>query len=290
MLFRSDYIGELAASVKTTDDDFWHDTLKRWLVGMVAGATQSEAVNQHALMLYSRGQGVGKSTWVKRLLPPELTTYQRTGAIDFNNKDHAMLLSTHLLINLDEFDGVRRDEVAALKRILTQSTITERKVYATQMKQYARHASFIGSTNNRHCLQDMEGNRRFLISTVNYIDLTYHVHHAGLYAQAMQLLHNGFQYWYAGGEIDALNARNEAYRQKDSVEELFYVRYAKSVPPGGAIKWLSAGHIASQLSITLRTPMNIHTQHILTRLLDRDGFVHRRGTNGQTEYAVFEKD
>lgn len=46
----------------------------------------------------------------------------------------------------------------------------------------------IGSTNNRHCLQDIGGNRRFLTVTVREIDYHKEVNHAGIYAQAMALL------------------------------------------------------------------------------------------------------
>ena len=91
---------------------------------MVVCATNDSIANHHVLVLYSKAQGLGKSSWVQKLLPPELSEYRRTGMIDFNAKDHSMLLSTHLLINLDEFDGVRRVEVAALKRIISIDTVT----------------------------------------------------------------------------------------------------------------------------------------------------------------------
>ena len=68
-----DYIGELADSVKNTGDDVWHDTLKRWLVWMEAGASQSQAVNQHAVMLYSTCHVVGQSTYCSCLYPIYLT-------------------------------------------------------------------------------------------------------------------------------------------------------------------------------------------------------------------------
>ena len=54
--------------------------------------------------------------------------------VNSNNKDHSMLLTTHLLVNLDEFDGVKRSEVADLKRAITQDSINERKAYAQWAK------------------------------------------------------------------------------------------------------------------------------------------------------------
>ena len=63
--------------------------------------------------------------------------------------DHQILLSTHLIINMEEFEGVRMEELAGLKRIITQESITERKAYDLQAYNFTRHASFIASTNSR---------------------------------------------------------------------------------------------------------------------------------------------
>ena len=51
-------------------------------------------------------RGKGKSTFIRNLLPDTLRTYYRNGMITPENKDHMLLLSTCLIINLEEFDGV----------------------------------------------------------------------------------------------------------------------------------------------------------------------------------------
>ena len=283
-----DYIEQYADAVQTTNQEFWRESFKRWLVGLVACSTIDEVVNQYALILFSSGQGLGKSTWVRKLLPPQLHEYQRVGLIDFKAKDHSLMLSTTMLVNLDEFDGVRNEDVAALKRMISTDSVTERKVYATQAKYYVRRASFIGSTNNEQCLQDIGGNRRFLISTVCDVDMDFQVNHAGLYAQALHLLKGGYQYWYSGDEIAELNLRNEAYRQKDPVEELLYVRFRPATDVDYTAKWMSAGHIAARMNMMSRVPINANTHSIIVRLLERDGFMSRKGNMNQTEYKVYE--
>ena len=52
-------------------------------------------------------RGKEKSTWIRHLLPPELAEYYRNGMIDPANKDDLLLLSTRLLINMEEFEGVK---------------------------------------------------------------------------------------------------------------------------------------------------------------------------------------
>ena len=282
----TDYIGQLADMVTTTNQEFWHKSLKKWLVGMVACATIDKAVNQHALMLYSSGQGIGKSTWVRRLLPPELEEYQRTGMVNTNNKDHSMLLSTHLLINLDEFDGVKRSELADLKRIITLDSVNERKAYAADTKMMVRRASFIASTNNQKCLQDMEGNRRFLMSTVLNVDLSQEINYTGVYSQAYHLLNHGYRYWFVGEEIVDINERNEHYRMKEPAEELFYVHFRKASEADYMAKWLPAAQIMAYLGTVSRIGQDVYTQNTIVKLVERDGFNKRTGTSGLTEYQV----
>ena len=64
-------------------------------------------------------------------------------------------------------------ELAALKRIIAQDNVTQRKAYDIEAFTLPRHCSFIASTNNRQCLQDIGGNRRFLPITITGID--YHL-------------------------------------------------------------------------------------------------------------------
>ena len=118
----TDYIGQLAETVQTEDQEFWKKSFRRWFVGMLACALQDEAVNHLVIILYSE-QGKGKSTWIRRLLPPEWREYYRNGMANPENKDHQLMLSTHLIINMEEFDGARISDLAGLKRTITQESV-----------------------------------------------------------------------------------------------------------------------------------------------------------------------
>ena len=150
----TDYIGQLADTVQAEDQEFWRKSFRRWFVGMLACALQDDTVNHLVIILYSE-QGKGKSTWIRRLLPPEWREYYRNGMANPENKDHQLLLSTHLIINMEEFEGARVGDLAGLKRVITQESVTERKAYDAQAYTFIRHASFIASTNSRQCLQDI---------------------------------------------------------------------------------------------------------------------------------------
>ncbi|MCD8183318.1 MAG: hypothetical protein LUE99_09760 [Bacteroides sp.] len=283
----TDYIGLLADSVVTDDRELWHEGFRRWLVGMVACALHDDRMNQLVLILYSE-QGKGKSSWTRRLLPPEWKEYFYNGMIDPRNKDHAQLLSTRLIINMEEFEGVKPGDLAELKRIITQENVTQRKVYDLQAFTFVRHASFIGSTNNRQCLQDVAGNRRFLPVTVREVDYRTAVNYAGVYSQALSLLRSGFRYWYEGKEIERLNAHNELHRLKDPVEENLFVYFRPAEPEDFCTKWMPAALILSKIAIYGKVQANRQSMQALVQVLQRHVFSTRTNAQGSTEYKVVE--
>lgn len=175
---KTDHIGQLTKTVKAADQAFFEDSFRRWLVGMVACAINDEVQN-HQLMLLHGAQGKGKSTFIRRLLPPELKDYYRNGMIYPENKDHLLQMSSCLIINLDEFDTLSPARMQELKSLITQDVMNERKVYDIQNYTFTRRASFIASTNNPHCLPDIGENRRILFNTLLKIDYHTPVNHQG---------------------------------------------------------------------------------------------------------------
>lgn len=282
---KTDFIGQLTKTVKAADQAFFNDSFRRWLVGMVACAVNEEKQN-HQLMLLHGAQGKGKSTFIRRLLPPELKDYYRNGMINPDNNNHLLQMSSCLLINLDEFDTLSPERMQNLKSLITQDVVNERKVYDIQNYTYIRRASFIASTNNPHCLPDIGENRRILFNTL--LDIDYHtpINHRGIYAQAYALYQQGFQYWYENKEITFLNNRNEAFRQKDPIEEnlFFYFRAARA--NDGNAQWYPAAYLLSILSLNGRTLSNAHTKQTLVKVLENHNFRTRRTVNGVTEYWV----
>ena len=284
----TDYIGQLADTVQAEDQEFWRKSFRRWFVGMLAGALQEEAVNHLVIILYSE-QGKGKSTWIRRLLPPEWREYYRNGMVEPGNKDHQILLSTHLIISMEEFEGVKPGDVAGLKRTITQESVTERKAYDTQAYNYVRHASFIASTNNRQCLQDIGGNRRFLPSAVKSLDYRTPVNYEGIYAQAYALLKEGYKYWYEGEEIEELNRHNEQHRMKDPVEENLFVYFRKPEEEDMHVKWMPAAAILSKIAIFGKIQVNRQTTQTLVLSLEKYRFETRRDNQGSIEYKVVDR-
>ena len=99
----TDYIAQLADTLTTENRELWQEGFKRWIVGLVDCALSDEDMNQLVIILYSE-QGKGKSSWIRRLLPPEWKEYFYNGIIDPSNKDDARHANHH------QHGGVRRRE------------------------------------------------------------------------------------------------------------------------------------------------------------------------------------
>ncbi|MGL4331405.1 MAG: BT4734/BF3469 family protein, partial [Bacteroidales bacterium] len=98
-----DYIRQLADTVPCKNSAEWRNQFYIWFLGMVATWQKDEKRYANSVLpLLVGSQGCGKSTWCKRILPPELNEYY-TDSIDFSKKtDAALSLTRFALINIDE--------------------------------------------------------------------------------------------------------------------------------------------------------------------------------------------
>jgi hypothetical protein len=286
----TDHIGALSETMTTDAPKFWSDCFRRWMVGLVACALSPEKQNQLALIL--RGaQGTGKSTWVRNLLPPPLSVYYRNGMLNPSNKDHLLLLSECLIINLEEFEGMKAGSIGELKRIITQDNVTERRAYAEERGVYVRRASFIASTNEPRFLQDISGTRRFPTFTALSVDYKRPVDHDNVYSQALSLWKSGFHYWFEGEELSRLNTHNAKYVVASQELELFYRYFAK--PDDwrfSPVRWMTAAEIQAYLVIMGKLRSDTRGQKEIIKILERDEFQVRMTEQGIYEYMVLMRE
>ena len=125
----------------------WRDTFIRWFVAMVACWRSDDIVNQHVLVLIGP-QGIFKTTWLERLIPPCLRTYSTKMAnIRDLNKDERLRVAESVLINMDEIDSMSDRELNQMKSLITTADVNERAVYGYTKERKVRLASFCASGN-----------------------------------------------------------------------------------------------------------------------------------------------
>ena len=248
-----------------SDDRLWRTCFKKWFVGLVASWLKDEVVNHQVLVLIGR-QGIFKTTWLERLIPPELRAYccklANTTQI---NKDDRLRLAEFGLINLDELDSMSSRELNTMKSIITASDVNERVAYGYTKERKIRLASFCASSNRREFLTDITGNRRWLPFEVESITNPFEtiLPYERMYAQARYLIDYGFNYWFDLDDIATLEEHNEAFRAQESEEQLLPILF--DVPAEGRGEFMTTAQISERLITygNIKKPMPLNRLGVL---------------------------
>lgn len=281
----TDYITELANTITTTKQDLWQVCFKKWFVAMVACVTNDKAINQ-TVIVFSGKQGVGKTTWIEKLIPKPLKDYMFSGTINPNNKDTLIHLAECMLINLDELENLNRTEIGTLKELITKTHIRMRKAYGHNNETLPRRASFAGSVNTAQFLNDTTGSRRFLCFEVEHIEYTHNIDINSAYAQARQLYKDGFRYWFNQEEIKEINLNNEQYQIRSPEEELL-LTWFELADRDTANNFLNTTQIATKLAERAKLNITDGTVMKLGKALKKHGYLRLSKKSGYV-YAVKE--
>ena len=253
-------------------DALWRACFKKWFVAMVASWMKDEVVNHTVLVLVGR-QGIYKTTWLDRLMPPALRAYSSklplSGQI---SKDDRLRLCENGLLNIDELDAICGREMNIVKSLLTSTDVNERAAYGRLKERRVRLASFCASTNNREFLTDITGNRRWLPFEVESIQNPFEdiILYERLYAQAKAYVECGyFAYWFDLDEIEVLEAHNEKFRVQENEEELLPILFDKPAEDRG--EFMTTAEISDRLATYggIKKPMSIRK---LNAILERHEF------------------
>ena len=264
-------LGEEAKGDKARGEELWRLCFKKWFVAMVASWMKDDIVNHQVLVLIGR-QGIFKTTWLERLIPPHLRDYccKLANATQLS-KDDRLRIAEFGLINMDELDAMTPRELSAMKSVITASDVNERAAYGYTKERRVRLASFCASSNKREFLTDMTGNRRWLPFEVESIQNPFYTTQPYdlMYAEALYLIENDFNYWFDMEEIDTLEEHNEAFRAQDSEEQLLPILF--DIPAEGKGEFMTTAQISERLVSygNIKKPMSVSQ---LGMLLGKAGY------------------
>lgn len=224
-----DYIGQLQLGDEE-DRERLVTNFKKWFVAYIASLLDDGVVNHECFVLVGP-QGAYKTTFLNGLVPSALKMdYLFSSKFNFENKDHFKYLATKMIINLDELSSFNRTDINILKSVLTDDRVIVRLPYKAYDVHLWRRASFVGNTNNDTFLTDETGNRRFLVHRITGITIDKKMDVSRLYAQALALFKDKFQYWYDGESIGTNEKANESFRHI-SIEEELVTRFLRVPTP-----------------------------------------------------------
>jgi hypothetical protein len=248
-----DYLAEMAATVRVLDaepdaQEFFTLMLKHFMVAMVKSWMSPDVVNE-MMLVFIGAQGVGKSRWMRRLIPPQLEAYRRIKCnSSVFNKDDVISLSNCVACLLEELDAMDNPSMNQLKAILSSTTSNERAAYRADAKVRYNISSFLGTGNRQRFINDDTGARRFVPFTVEIVQApdVHPFNYEGIYAQTYALMKAGFHH-YLDEEMQArLNAHNQKYMTVDFEQELVSQLFRHPGPEESG-HWMSASIIAQRL-------------------------------------------
>lgn len=285
---KRDYLQELMDQVHFLSRDeelFFRKYFPKWFVGMVASLNDADTVNQLVLVLIGE-QGIYKTSWLSRLLPPELKQYFNLSlSKNKMSKDDYLRLCENALVCLEELEDLSKINTQ-LKALVTMPAVSERAAYARFKEDHPHWSSFCGTGNLRHFLVDLTGNRRFLPVEISGIEDPYAhpLDYEGLYAQALAMYHAGFRFFLSSEEIREVNGHNEDYQVPCLERDLIQTLY--QVPMKGAADavFLTVGQILQTINMFLHVPLNTMRLGLAMKQL---GF-RRVKAGGKRGYLVIE--
>ena len=241
-----DRIGALAQRIPS-DCPHLEEYLHVWLLSMVAHWMGVDQEHGNAVVPLLIGhQGCGKTTFASQLLPPQLRAYYND-KVDFRTEGDIMsALSNFALINIDEFDSLKKSQQPTLKYLLSKSEVKVRPTYGKSIVRRRRYASFIATTNLEYPLRDQTGSRRFVcikITPVQSIDTHTPIDYEQLYAQLYAEVRERRRYWFDEVETAALQQHNAPYLYLASHAEMIDSLFV--VPQDSDGEWMSVEDILS---------------------------------------------
>ncbi len=239
--------------------------LATWLRAMVAHWLQMDTLHGNEVVpTLIGGQGCGKTTFLRRLLPGHLEQYYLDHLNLSNKFDKEMALTNNLLVNLDELEAIRPSQQAALKQTLSKNKVNGRRIYGSSQDDRPRYASFVSSTNNPHPLTDVTGSRRYIcvripqgVNINNKGDINYEQ----LYAQVLyELRELKAPYWFNNEEVARIQELNQEFVEKKDIAEMVAACFRKP-KDNEVVKGMSSAQLLEVMKDNypslMATPSNI---------------------------------
>jgi predicted P-loop ATPase len=226
-------------------------------------------------------QGIGKSKTVLALVPDEAWFTDDLGG-DLHERRIAEALQGKWIVEFGEFARINRATIDMTKSFLTRLTDRYRPAYGRVAKDFPRQCIFIGTTNSRQPLQDVE-NRRFmpLWCPRYFVDLTPHDRDQ-LWAEAVYRYRQDERWWLTDKALIALTkAHQEAARQADAWEDVLSEKLAHQSET-------SMSEVSTLLGIKVDR-LDKPTQIRLGLAMQALGWEKRRVRNGRVLTYIYER-
>ena len=286
-----DHIRALARTVPTANPH-WADWFYTWFLGMVdqwRGYSHRQYGNSVAPLLISK-QGYNKSTFCRRLLPPELQWGYSDNLILSEKRQVYQAMAQFMVINLDEFNQISPQvQQGFLKNLIQLPTLKYKPPYGSHVMEFPRLASFIATSNMTDILTDPSGNRRFIgVELTGPIDVSVRPNYQQLFAQALTALHNGEKSYFDAEQVKLIMKNNYQFEVVEPIDQYFLL-YFELVDDEKEGEYLTAAEIFDYLKKQIGSSLKVNSLMGFGRkLANMSELKHKRFADGM-KYLVKKK-
>ena len=286
-----DHIRALARTVPTANPH-WADWFYTWFLGMVdqwRGYSHRQYGNSVAPLLISK-QGYNKSTFCRRLLPPELQWGYSDNLILSEKRQVYQAMAQFMVINLDEFNQISPQvQQGFLKNLIQLPTLKYKPPYGSHVMEFPRLASFIATSNMKDILTDPSGNRRFIgVELTGPIDVSVRPNYQQLFAQALTALRNGEKSYFDAEQVKLIMKNNYQFEVVEPIDQYFQL-YFDLVEDEEEGEYLTAAEIFDYLKKQIGSSLKVNSLMGFGRkLANMNELKHKRFADGM-KYLVKKK-
>ena len=286
-----DHIRALARTVPTANPH-WADWFYTWFLGMVdqwRGYSHRQYGNSVAPLLISK-QGYNKSTFCRRLLPPELQWGYSDNLILSEKRQVYQAMAQFMIINLDEFNQISPQvQQGFLKNLIQLPTLKYKPPYGSHVMEFPRLASFIATSNMKDILSDPSGNRRFIgVELTGPIDVSVRPNYQQLFAQALSALNNGEKSYFDAQQVKLIMKSNSQFEIIQPIDQYFLL-YFELVEDEKEGDYLTAAEIFDYLKKQIGSSLKVNSLMGFGRkLANMSELKHKRFADGM-KYLVKKK-
>lgn len=286
-----DHIRALARTVPTANP-YWADWFYTWFLGMVdqwRGYSHRQYGNSVAPLLISK-QGYNKSTFCRRLLPPELQWGYSDNLILSEKRQVYQAMAQFMVINLDEFNQISPQvQQGFLKNLIQLPTLKYKPPYGSHVMEFPRLASFIATSNMKDILSDPSGNRRFIgVELTGPIDVSVRPNYQQLFAQALSALNNGEKSYFDAQQVKLIMKSNSQFEIIQPIDQYFLL-YFELVENEKEGEYLTAAEIFDYLKKQIGSSLKVNSLMGFGRkLANMSELKHKRFADGM-KYLVKKK-
>ena len=226
------------------------------------------------ILILKGKQNIGKSTWVKSLLPINLQKYIGQGmALNTNDDMSKLAVLKNLIVELAELEqSFKKTDINQFKSFFGVTKDTINIKYVAEPVTFERTTSFIGTINDDTFLKDRSGSTRFLVLLVNKLNGFHKIDMLQLYKEILETT-DYCNFELNEGERESQREINEEFEQPNLLEETFLDNFELEFDEGGV--YMNCSEMLKQLSLGVKD-FTYSRKADIKHIVDKYNFKYRK--------------